>query len=148
MPAIFWTRQHAAIPNAAGLASAELAPAELAPLLAVEVAQPSTLDTEDEAALPVLPHDRPAEFTAASAAPPGRLSADLRQELIKVTGQGELDAGIDCAGAEEMIRTGFELLSIGGHYPSVGLVGDRIDIPLFPLVAREVHLPWLVLGQL
>lgn len=67
----------------------------------------------------------------------GKSPADLRQELRQATGQGELDAVIDCAGAEEMIRTGFELLSIGGHYASVGLVGDRIDIPLFPLVARE-----------
>jgi propanol-preferring alcohol dehydrogenase len=67
----------------------------------------------------------------------GKSTADLRQELSKATGHSELDAVIDCAGAEEMIRTGFELLSIGGHYASVGLVGDRIDIPLFPLVARE-----------
>jgi alcohol dehydrogenase, propanol-preferring len=64
-------------------------------------------------------------------------SDDIRKELSTATGQGELDAVIDCAGAEEMIRTGFALLSIGGHYCSVGLVGDRIDIPLFPLVARE-----------
>ena len=32
---------------------------------------------------------------------------------------------------------GFGLLSVGAHYSSVGLVGDRIDIPLFPFVARE-----------
>ena len=32
---------------------------------------------------------------------------------------------------------GFGLLSVGAHYASVGLVGDRIDIPLFPFVARE-----------
>jgi len=44
---------------------------------------------------------------------------------------------IDCAGAEEMIQMGFGLLSVGAHYASVGLVGDRINIPLFPLVARE-----------
>jgi propanol-preferring alcohol dehydrogenase len=36
-----------------------------------------------------------------------------------------------------MIQTGFALLSVGGHYSSVGLVGDSINIPLFPLVARE-----------
>ena len=62
---------------------------------------------------------------------------DIRTELSKTTGQGELDAVIDCAGAEEMIRMGFALLSIAGHYASVGLVGDRINIPLFPMVARE-----------
>lgn len=67
----------------------------------------------------------------------GKSTADIRKELSKAVGQGELDAVIDCAGATEMIRTGFELLSVGGHYASVGLVGDQIDIPLFPLVARE-----------
>lgn len=36
-----------------------------------------------------------------------------------------------------MIQTGFSLSSVGGHYSSVGLVGDSINIPLFPLVARE-----------
>lgn len=67
----------------------------------------------------------------------GQSTEDLRRELARLTGKPELDAVIDCAGAEEMIRTGFELLAIGAHYASVGLVGDRIDIPLFPLVARE-----------
>jgi alcohol dehydrogenase, propanol-preferring len=62
---------------------------------------------------------------------------DVRKELTAAVGQGEINAAIDCAGAEEMIRLGFGLLSTAGHYTSVGLVGDRIDIPLFPLVARE-----------
>lgn len=49
----------------------------------------------------------------------------------------DLDAIIDCAGAPEMMQLGFSLLSISGHYADVGLVGDRIDIPLFPRVHRE-----------
>jgi propanol-preferring alcohol dehydrogenase len=36
-----------------------------------------------------------------------------------------------------MIQLGFSLLSISGHYADVGLVGDQIDIPLFPRVSRE-----------
>lgn len=32
---------------------------------------------------------------------------------------------------------GFTLLSISGHYANVGLVGDRLDVPLFPRVSRE-----------
>ena len=67
----------------------------------------------------------------------GKSLDDVRKELIKATGQGEVDAVIDCAGAEDMIQLGFGLLSIGGHYSSVGLVGDKINLPLFPLVARE-----------
>ena len=35
------------------------------------------------------------------------------------------------------MQLGFSLLSISGHYADVGLVGDRIDIPLFPRVSRE-----------
>lgn len=67
----------------------------------------------------------------------GKSLADIRAELKRATGQEEIDAVIDCAGAEEMIQMGFGLLSVGAHYASVGLVGDRINIPLFPLVARE-----------
>ena len=67
----------------------------------------------------------------------GKSTADIRKELNQACGKGELDAVIDCAGATQMIRTGFELLATGGHYSSVGLVGDQIDIPLFPFVARE-----------
>lgn len=67
----------------------------------------------------------------------GKTIGDVRKELEAAVGQPEVDAAIDCAGAEETIRLGFGLLATGGHYASVGLVGDRIDIPLFPLVARE-----------
>jgi propanol-preferring alcohol dehydrogenase len=67
----------------------------------------------------------------------GKSSADIAKELSKAAGQSDLDAIIDCAGAPEMMQLGFSLLSISGHYVDVGLVGDRIDIPLFPRVSRE-----------
>src|SRR5262245_8817754 len=67
----------------------------------------------------------------------GLAPADIAAELRKTTGQGDLDAIIDCAGAPELIQLEFSLLSISGHYVDVGLVGDRIDIPLFPRVSRE-----------
>lgn len=67
----------------------------------------------------------------------GKSIDDVRKELNAAVGKGEIDAAIDCAGAEEMIQLGFGLMGISGHYASVGLVGDRINIPLFPLVARE-----------
>jgi propanol-preferring alcohol dehydrogenase len=67
----------------------------------------------------------------------GKSSKDIAEELSKATGQGELDAIVDCAGAPEMMKLAFSLLSISGHYVDVGLVGDRIDIPLFPRVSRE-----------
>src|SRR5262249_61055356 len=67
----------------------------------------------------------------------GKSQADVGKELSKATGQSELDAIIDCAGAPERIQLALSLLSISGHYCDVGLVGDRIDIPLFPRVSRE-----------
>ena len=67
----------------------------------------------------------------------GKSSADVAQELSKAAAQSDLDAIIDCAGAPEMMQLGFSLLSISGHYADVGLVGDRIDVPLFPRVSRE-----------
>ncbi len=67
----------------------------------------------------------------------GKSSADISKELNKATGQNELDAIIDCAGAPEMLRLGFSLLAISGHYANVGLVGDRLDVPLLPRVNRE-----------
>ena len=68
----------------------------------------------------------------------GKSIDDLRKELARLTGKPELDGIIDCAGAEETIRMGFALLAREGAFVSVGLVGNRIDIPLFPLVSREL----------
>jgi alcohol dehydrogenase, propanol-preferring len=67
----------------------------------------------------------------------GKSVADIGKELRSATGQADLDAVIDCAGASEMMQLAFGLLSISGHYADVGLVGDRIDISLFPRVSRE-----------
>lgn len=67
----------------------------------------------------------------------GKSLGDIRGELLKATGRREIDAAIDCVGAAETIQTGFGLLATAGAFVSVGLVGNRIDIPLFPFVARE-----------
>ena len=67
----------------------------------------------------------------------GKSLTDIRAELLKETGRREIDAAIDCVGAEDSIRMGFGLLATAGAFVSVGLVGTRIDIPLFPFVARE-----------
>jgi alcohol dehydrogenase, propanol-preferring len=62
---------------------------------------------------------------------------DVAKELNQAVGRKDLDAIMDCAGAQEMMQLAFSLLSISGHYADVGLVGDRIDIPLFPRISRE-----------
>jgi propanol-preferring alcohol dehydrogenase len=67
----------------------------------------------------------------------GKAIDDIRAELNRATSHKEIDAAVDCAGAEETIKMGFNLLATAGAYCSVGLVGTRIEIPLFPFVARE-----------
>jgi propanol-preferring alcohol dehydrogenase len=67
----------------------------------------------------------------------GKSLSDLRYELVKRVGKSKLDAVIDCVGATETIQTGFGLLATSGAFVSVGLVGNKIDIPLFPFVAGE-----------
>jgi propanol-preferring alcohol dehydrogenase len=67
----------------------------------------------------------------------GKSAAAIGQELNVATRQHALDAVIDCTGASGVLQLGFELLSISGHYVDVGLVGDRIDVPLFPRASRE-----------
>ncbi len=67
----------------------------------------------------------------------GKSTEVVREELAGLTGRGELDGIIDCVGAEETIRMAFELLATEGAVVSVGLVGTKIELPLFPFVARE-----------
>ena len=67
----------------------------------------------------------------------GKTKEDISEELHRTTGQKDLDAIIDCTGAEEVVKLSLDLLSISGHYVDVGLVGDRIDVPLFPRVSKE-----------
>jgi len=47
-----------------------------------------------------------------------------------------------------MIQLGFGLLSMAGIYVSVGLVGNQINIPLFPFVTRGIQLSRIFLGKL
>lgn len=61
----------------------------------------------------------------------------VRAELEGLTGRSEVDAVIECAGSQDSIRLAFALLATEGAVASVGLIGNRIDVPLFPLVARE-----------
>jgi propanol-preferring alcohol dehydrogenase len=67
----------------------------------------------------------------------GRSAADVRKELQRLTGHTEFHGILDCSGSEEAIRLGFALLATSGAFVSVGLMGTRVDIPLFPFVARE-----------
>jgi len=67
----------------------------------------------------------------------GKSLSDIRDELFRLTGKRKLDAVIDCVGATETIQTGFALLATAGAFVSVGMVGTKIDIPLFPFISGE-----------
>lgn len=67
----------------------------------------------------------------------GKSAADVKKELQRLTGHSELNGILDCSGSEDAIRLGFGLLATSGAFVSVGLMGTRVDIPLFPFVARE-----------
>ncbi len=67
----------------------------------------------------------------------GKTAEEVRAVLDSLTGRPEVDAVIECAGAEESIRLAFALLAIQGAVASVGLIGNRINMPLFPFVARD-----------
>jgi alcohol dehydrogenase, propanol-preferring len=67
----------------------------------------------------------------------GRSDDQVCEALEQATGRPEVDAVIECAGAEDSVRLAFAILATEGAVASVGLVGNRIDIPLFPLVGRE-----------
>jgi alcohol dehydrogenase, propanol-preferring len=68
----------------------------------------------------------------------GKSLADLQDELFRLTGKRKLDAAIDCVGAPETIQTGIGLLATSGVFVSVGLMGNKIDIPLFPFTSGEL----------
>jgi propanol-preferring alcohol dehydrogenase len=67
----------------------------------------------------------------------GKSDDEVRDALEHATGQREVDAVIECVGAEDSVRLAFTLLATEGAVASVGLVGNRIDMPLFPFVGRE-----------
>ena len=61
----------------------------------------------------------------------------VRDALEKATGRREVDAVIECVGAEATVRLAFALLATEGAVASVGLVGNRVDVPLFPFVGES-----------
>jgi len=67
----------------------------------------------------------------------GKSADDVKVELLRLTGRAEVEAIIDCAGTEEAIQLGFGILATAGAFVSVGLMGTKIEIPLFPFVGRE-----------
>jgi propanol-preferring alcohol dehydrogenase len=61
----------------------------------------------------------------------------VQNELEELTGRREVDAVLDCAGAEESLALGFAVLGKEGALTSVGLIGQQAQTPLFPFVSGE-----------
>jgi propanol-preferring alcohol dehydrogenase len=62
---------------------------------------------------------------------------EVQNELEDLTGRREVDAVLDCAGAEESLALGFSILAREGALTSVGLMGQRAQMSLFPFVSGE-----------
>lgn len=61
----------------------------------------------------------------------------VQNELEDLTGRRDVDAVLDCAGAEESLALGFSILAAEGALTSVGLIGQRAELSLFPFVSGE-----------
>jgi propanol-preferring alcohol dehydrogenase len=66
-----------------------------------------------------------------------KTTEDVQNELEDLTGRREVDAVLDCAGAEESLALGFSILPREGALTSEGLIGQRVQMPLFPFVSGE-----------
>jgi alcohol dehydrogenase, propanol-preferring len=66
-----------------------------------------------------------------------KTTENVQNELKDLTGRREVDAVLDLAGAEESLALGFSILARQGPLTSVGLIGQRVQMPLFPFVSGE-----------
>lgn len=66
-----------------------------------------------------------------------KTAEDVRNELEDLTRRRDVDAVLDCAGAEESLALGFSILAAEGALTSVGLIGQRAELPLFSFVSGE-----------
>ena len=67
----------------------------------------------------------------------GKTTEEVQDELEDLTGRRDVDAVLDCAGAEESLALGFSILGTEGALTCVGLIGQRVELPLFPFVSGE-----------
>lgn len=67
----------------------------------------------------------------------GKASEDVSVELENLTGRTDVDAVLDCVGSLESLTLAASLLGTEGALASVGLMGQQVDLPLFPFVSGE-----------
>lgn len=62
---------------------------------------------------------------------------EVQNALEDVTGRRTVDAVLDCAGSPESLGLAAEILATEGALSQVGLMGQRVELPLFPFVSGE-----------
>jgi len=62
---------------------------------------------------------------------------DVQDELEDLTGRRTVDAVLDCAGSAESLGLAASILDTEGAICQVGLMGQRVELPLFPFVSGE-----------
>jgi len=66
-----------------------------------------------------------------------KTAREVGDELAMRTGRDNVDAVLDCTGALESLQLGAALLAPEGALVQVGLMGTRVELPLFPFVGGE-----------
>ncbi|MCV7208095.1 NAD(P)-dependent alcohol dehydrogenase [Mycolicibacterium canariasense] len=67
----------------------------------------------------------------------GKTAEQVCDELEQLTGRREADAVLDCAAAEESLALGAQILAREGALTSVGLMGQKVVLPLLPFTNGE-----------
>lgn len=62
---------------------------------------------------------------------------EVQGEIEDATGRRTVDAVLDCAGSEESLGLAASILDTEGALSQVGLMGQRVELPLFPFVSGE-----------
>lgn len=62
---------------------------------------------------------------------------DVQNELEDLTGRRTVDAVLDCAGSAESLGLAAAILGTEGALGQVGLMGDSVELPIFPFVSGE-----------
>ena len=66
-----------------------------------------------------------------------KTAEDVQNELEDLTGRRTVDAVLDCAGSAESLGLAAAILATEGALCQVGLMGQRVELPLFPFVSAE-----------
>jgi len=67
----------------------------------------------------------------------GKTAEDVQNELDDLTGRRTVDAVLDCAGSAESLGLAAAILGTEGALSQVGLMGQRVELPIFPFVSGE-----------